>query len=352
MSEQILGVSARAPSNIALIKYMGKVDSFRNVPTNASLSLTLNDLCTFAQLIPQDKNFEFESIMPEGVPENLKDRAHVPDLDVKGSERILNHVTRVIEACEKLYPHYDLPYQKLEGGRLRTANTFPAQTGIASSASSFAAVTLAVAAASCTDREKFNAQYALSEFKQSLAQISRQGSGSSCRSFEGPYVMWEQEEARRVTAGMPVMTDLVCIVSRGAKKVGSSEAHTRVRTSALWKERVERVTERLGELSHALKEGLIPKVSDLVWAEAWEMHSLFHTAEPPFSYFQPRTMELLQWLDHEAKPRPIVTLDAGPNVHILVPSAEADDWEKKINARFDGIEILRDEQGVGAELLS
>ncbi len=41
---------ASAPSNIALIKYMGKVDTATNKPTNSSLSWTLNSLRSFVRI--------------------------------------------------------------------------------------------------------------------------------------------------------------------------------------------------------------------------------------------------------------------------------------------------------------
>ena len=41
---------ATAPANIALIKYMGKLDSNNNLPSNASLSYTLKNLVTKVSL--------------------------------------------------------------------------------------------------------------------------------------------------------------------------------------------------------------------------------------------------------------------------------------------------------------
>lgn len=43
-------VECSAPANIALIKYMGKLDSKVNRPTNSSLSYTLENLKTFVRL--------------------------------------------------------------------------------------------------------------------------------------------------------------------------------------------------------------------------------------------------------------------------------------------------------------
>ena len=44
---------ASAPSNIALIKYMGKTDYNGNKPTNSSLSYTLTHLNTHVEIEPK-----------------------------------------------------------------------------------------------------------------------------------------------------------------------------------------------------------------------------------------------------------------------------------------------------------
>ena len=51
MSARIL---VRAPSNIALVKYMGKRETGMNLPENASVSMTLSQLCTFVEIRETD----------------------------------------------------------------------------------------------------------------------------------------------------------------------------------------------------------------------------------------------------------------------------------------------------------
>ena len=125
---------------------------------------------------------------------------------------------------------------------------------------------------------------------------------------------------------MPALSDIVLIIGRSAKSVSSSEAHALVRTSPLWEGRTERVAARLGALESAFSEGDLIEVSRIAWAETWEMHSLFHTSAEPFTYWEPGSVRALQWLrpwiahggaNHDEVP-PIVTMDAGANVHVLV----------------------------------
>ena len=62
------------------------------------------------------------------------------------------------------------------------------------------------------------------------------------------------------------------------------------------------------------------------------MHSLFHTADPPFTYFEPGTMGVLGFLAPfvAGEKPPIVTLDAGPNVHLFVPLDERAQWRARL----------------------
>ena len=368
-------VTAQAPSNIALVKYMGKKDASRNIPENSSLSMTLSGLSSLAEIsvAPSNGAAPQTSADPETcaltwipeLPRGAGPEWSVPDLDSKACEKIQRHFARVQGAIHKLFNKWEIAVGAAQGAQgtqsgrgaqlfLRTANNFPPASGIASSASSFAAMTLAMAAIFAKDRQQFEQVFSQElGFKRALAQLSRMGSGSSCRSFEGPWVYWKDEDASRVPAeNMPEMAHFVILISRAAKKVGSSEAHSRVNTSPLWLERPQRAEERSLQLRQFLHDGNIPKVAELAWREAWEMHSLFHTAAQPFTYWEPATLAGLQWLAPfvtSAKP-PIVTLDAGPNIHILVEKSSRQEWQKRLQEGFPGYTILEDQQGTGARL--
>jgi diphosphomevalonate decarboxylase len=349
---------AQAPSNIALIKYMGKKPGSANIPENGSLSMTLSGLCTYAEI-------EFEPALTDAfrwVAELPRLRAipstggaSVPTLKGEGFEKVIRHLKRVREETVPLFREYHLDYRTLKlSFSLRTANTFPQGSGIASSASAFAAITLSMAMACARDPEQFQKLYESDlTFRRKLARISRAGSGSSCRSFEGPWVQWEGEDTVAVSSPLKELSHFVLVVSETEKRVSSSQAHARIKTSPLWNGRVERVEARLIALRNALEKGDFRTVAKLAWSEAWEMHSLFHTAEEPFSYWEAQTMEALQFLapsmsaDARETP-PIVTLDAGPNIHIIVESHLASRWRDRIRERFPTVRLLEDKPGQGA----
>ena len=354
-----LRVITEAPSNIALVKYMGKKDAKRNIPDNPSLSLTLSSLKTIVELCVEEGPSETLWVSelpswPGGCP------GEVPKLSDLGVQKVLRHVERVKRRLPEWYAEWGLPLHsaRFERSRilLKTANTFPEASGIASSASSFAALTLAVGAAFCSSREAFDEAWEQKGtlLRRAFAQISREGSGSSCRSFEGPWVEWSEECAELVTdSQLNDLAHFVVLIKTDPKKVSSSEAHLRIKTSPLWQGRVARTQDRVMRLKQALHQGKIEDASVIAWDEAWEMHSLFHTSEKPFTYWEPGTMVGLKYFSEpkDSWPSmPIVTLDAGPNLHVLVLKKDQQYWRAQLRELFPNTQILEDAPGQGASL--
>lgn len=341
-------VLVRAPSNIALIKYMGKKSVPGNFAENPSLSMTLDRLCTFAEVRIVARGggtTQIVSEMPSGLPDWAFDVAFVPNITQAGRDRMIAHMDR-IRGC--------FPDSSSWSIELRTANTFPDSAGIASSASSFAAVTLGVSSILSGNVDRFRSRWVSdAEWRGDFASISRQGSGSSCRSLDGPWVIWEDSGVRVPRSTLPPLTDLVLLVDAGQKEVSSSEAHDRSKTSPLWVGRPDHARERLDRMEKALAFGDLRAVALLSWMESWEMHSLFHTSKETFTYFKPLTIEALRWAESflQDPVPPIVTMDAGPNLHFLVPTSSAPLWRNQLEQRFPGLRILEDRQGAGAEFL-
>jgi diphosphomevalonate decarboxylase len=357
-------ILVRAPSNIALMKYMGKKETAGNIPDNPSLSMTLNSLCTYVNMdLQEDSTGQFR--IRTGFDDSAKgldySRLQIPELKGAGIEKMERHWKRITEAAPSILKEAGLDPRPNGPASVavQTANTFPMGSGIASSASSFAAMTIAGLVASAADPSKLQELWSSKDsqasvaMKRACARISRQGSGSSCRSFEGPFVEWNEESASVVQTAMPEMSHFVVVVSSTEKKISSSQAHQLVKTSALWNGRVARVTERFHALKVALAVGDIAEVSRLSWTEMWEMHSLFHTATPAFSYWEPGTIHALRSFAEDvlSENPPIVTLDAGPNVHVLVPKSEREHWLDILTERFGAEALLSDGQGTGAEIL-
>lgn len=331
---------AFAPVNIAWIKYMGKSGS---MPTNSSLSLTLSTLGTHTSMKIDGESptlcFEWH---PEGyIP---------PVMGQKKVEDFLQHEALWSELLTQFGFHYTVPRAKI---LIQTHNNVPAGTGIATSASAFAALTLAWSAMLAGEREQeWIELYKTGDAKmrRAMAQVSAKGSGSSCRSLDGPWVEWNPNQGISVIdGGTTEWMDFILVVESGPKEVPSSEAHVRVKTSKHFSGRIERAEKRLTELKTLLKKtpAPFPAIQKLVLEEAMDMHDLFHTSEPPFRYMSELSEEIVaaaQTQDFNG----VITLDAGANVHLFVPVEEEEKCESWIQKTYPQLKYLKDVAGYGA----
>ena len=206
---------AQAPSNIALIKYMGKKDSTKNIPLNPSLSFTLKNLLSSVWLKTHSGQHD--------VWEPLNTPGSAPfELSKTAQTRYLNHLAW-------LKQQYGFKGSLI----VRSSNNFPHSSGLASSASSFAALTKCAALAfsellgeppRCTE---------------DVAALSRQGSGSSCRSFFAPWALWDDEKVSAIDLPYNDLIHQAIIISHKEKKISSSQAHQKIQTSPMYATREE-----------------------------------------------------------------------------------------------------------------
>lgn len=290
-------VTVSAPSNIALIKYMGKIEGTGNKPTNGSLSYTLENLRTFVRLTEIDGGQDQWKAL---VREDLQPL----ELSEKGQQRFLKH-----------FAFLKNKWGVNKSFLVESANNFPSDCGLASSASSFAALTLAAAEMF----QKINPQ-SWGADKKTLSELSRQGSGSSCRSLFTPWALWQHEYAEPMGLEVVDMHHIVVVVEDSKKEVSSSDAHKLVTTSPRFVGRPERAEIRLKDLVHSLRFNDWHMARQIVWDEFIDMHRLFETSTPAFTYMTDGSKKVLEdcqsfwnrWQDG-----PLVTMDAGANVHML-----------------------------------
>lgn len=287
---------AQAPANIALIKYMGKSDSTKNVCANPSLSYTLDNLTTSVKLELKSGNADiWEPLTIPGLnPVELPKSAQV---------RYLKHLSLLKELFN------------FKGGFIvRSTNNFPWGSGLASSASSFAALTKCAlrALSELTSQELPDVQH--------QANLSRLGSGSSCRSFFSPWALWDENGVREVSFPYTKLIHQVIIIDHGVKEVSSSEAHLRVQTSTNYKNRAKSAIYNLKILVDSLNSQDWRAAYEICWREFQDMHNLFTSSKPTFSYIGQASSEVLNKLQdlwQKNDDGPIVTMDAGSNIHLL-----------------------------------
>jgi diphosphomevalonate decarboxylase len=287
---------AQAPANIALIKYMGKTDPLTNTPSNPSLSYTLPHLRSNVRLEAISGKTDFwEPLSIPGAPPF--------SLSLEAQERFLQHLSTLKE-------HFHFQGSFL----IQSSNNFPTASGLASSAASFAALT------KCAVRAITELQNLAPPSQEAIALLSKLGSGSSCRSFFSPWALWDSTSVREVSFPYTQLHHEVILISHEEKTVSSRKAHMLVQTSPLFAERPQRATTRLHQLEQALNQQEWHKAFDICWEEFQDMHHLFATSTPAFSYFTENTATLLRALQafwQQEGDGPLVTMDAGPNIHLL-----------------------------------
>jgi diphosphomevalonate decarboxylase len=285
------------PINIALIKYMGKRSLQRNLPLNASLSYTVGHCWSQVSIECID------GLHDQCVADITLD--HSGFLSDKAIERFILHAKRI-----KTMLHCSQAFL------IKTGNNFPASCGLASSASSFAALSLVLVR--CLE-EITKAKQPMSI--KAIAELSQQASGSSCRSFYVPWALWEPDQGvKALTLPYERLLHAVVVVDQSAKAVSSSQAHQRVMQSSLMKGRDDRAEKRLTDLLHALGNSCWKKAFHLIREEFLDMHALFETANPAFSYMTDASFSVLRYVEAYWKKHqdgPWITLDAGPNVHLF-----------------------------------
>lgn len=288
---------ASAPSNIALIKYMGKTDTVNNSPCNSSLSYTLEHLRTFVRLqanasLKQDQWSSFQRADLRPI-----------ELSEKGRTKFLKH-----------FQLLKVEFGIKENFHIESANNFPSDCGLASSASSFAALTLAAyqwAIENKTTTEKS---------AKELALLSKKGSGSSCRSLFSPWSVWSKSSVDAIELPVSRLKHQVVLCDESIKSVSSSDAHKMVLASDLFQGRPERAESRLENLTAAFKKNDWAKAFQICWDEFWDMHVLFHTSKPAFMYMNAGSQQALSTLLKHWQQNgdgPLVTMDAGSNIHLL-----------------------------------
>jgi len=188
-------------------------------------------------------------------------------------------------------------------------------TGLSSSASSFAALTMAAAKA-----------IGLELSEKELSILSRQGSGSSCRCVCGGFVEWldgvdsDSSYAKTIAPAdhLPIR-DLVAIVSEDKKEMGSTEGHDLAETSPFFAARQALIHAKLDKARQAILERDFVTLGELAEAEALEFHTILLTSQPNIILLYPGTVEVVHAVRRLRKTGiPVYfTINTGFNIHVL-----------------------------------
>lgn len=329
----------RCPSNIALVKYWGKKGN--QIPCNASLSMTLQQSFTDVSLVIGEK---------KAVGLELQYFFH-GEQNMAFQNRISKFIEQNSDAFTVIKDH---------SISIHSANSFPHSAGIASSASAFGAITLALLDASSGKKE---------DFYQTASFLSRLGSGSACRSIYAPYALWGKLAEVRDSSdefAIPVkevhenfhdMRDAILIVDDSIKKVSSSKGHSLMEGHRYASARFQQANAHCIELLDVLRSGDFSRFISIIEKEALALHAMMMTSEEYFLLIKPGTLIAIEKIMDFRKESGIpvtFTLDAGPNVHILYPGKEEANVRSFIEKDLKSLSrnIIFDRMGAGPEKLS
>lgn len=194
--------------------------------------------------------------------------------------------------------------------KISTTNNMPTAAGLSSSSSGLSAVIKAC-------NELFGKNYTQSE----LAQISKFGSGSSSRSFFGPIAAWDKDTGEIYEVRTDLKLAMIVLVLNENKKEISSRNGMELcaKTSTYFDEWVKQSEIDFVNMKKYLAENNFEKVGILTEENALRMHKTTETANPPFTYFNEKTYEAMDFVKNLRNngEKCYFTMDAGPNVKVL-----------------------------------
>ncbi len=335
MEEEV--ATAIGTPNIALVKYWGRRDSALNLPTNSSISMTMDEtLCTKTS-VAFSKNLPEDIFYLNG---EIQDFRH-------GTEKTM----KVKRALDEM--------RKFAGIRAKamivSKNFFPTGGGIASSASGGATLTFALSKA-----------LGLNLKAKELSIVARQVSGSASRSVLGGIVKWNRGKKRDGSDSYaeqvfdksywPDLIDIVCMISGEKKKVSSSEGHDLAPTSILYKARIPYAEKAVERAITAIRQRDLNALAEIVMRDSNNMHATMLDSWPPIIYMTDLGKEIMAKIHElnaaEGEMVAGYTHDAGPNTQIITIKSN----RNKVMSALKEVKGIKDiitvNQGDGPRLLS
>ncbi|MBN2686322.1 MAG: diphosphomevalonate decarboxylase [Pontiellaceae bacterium] len=305
--------SAFAPSNIALCKYWGKRDAELNLPINSSLSISLAELGTHTQIR-----------LREG-----RDAVYLNDMRQAAESGFIRRMSAFLDLFRSYYSQSFF--------EVRTNNNIPTAAGLASSASGFAALVLAL-----NDLGGWGLN------QKHLSMLARLGSGSASRSVYEGFVQWNaglqsdgsDSFAERLEIDWPELRVGVLEVSADQKPVGSRDGMNRtVATSELYNNWPNQARADLAEIRSAIEQYDFSLLGKTAERNALAMHATMLSAWPPLLYLQPESVEQIHNVQRARADglEVYLTIDAGPNIKLLF-LAES---ERDVCDVFPGVRVIR-----------
>ena len=305
MSTANKSATAVACANIAFIKYWGNQDHDLRIPANGSISMNLDGLETRTQ-VSFDSTLDRDRLTLNGQPTNGP---------------ALGRVSKFLDRVRAIAGFHRY-------AQVVSKNNFPTGVGIASSASAYAALSLAASTAASLQLDE-----------PELSRLARTGSGSACRSIPGGFVAWQagrtHEDSYAFSIAPPdhwSLADCIGVVSTAHKPTGSTQGHVLADTSSLQLARVADAARRLDICRRVILARDFEAFADIVELDSNLMHAIMMTSSPRLIYWQPPTLAVMDAVQSWRKNGlPVCyTIDAGPNIHVICLAQYRDEVIKRL----------------------
>lgn len=304
--------TAKAPANIAFIKYWGKTDNLLRLPLNDSVSMNMSGAYTITTV-------------------EFSDRFTQDDVTMLGGNFSKAEEMRVILGLDRIREKAG----SNQKAKVVTKNTFPKGAGSAASASGFAALTVSGFAA-----------LGISLSERELTVFARLGSGSACRSIPDGFVVWEKGDRSENSYAYSLfpadhwdIRDILVIVDRRMKKVSTTEGMETVASSPRLDARLSAIPRRMRAIVESIREKNFARFGEITEEDCLDMHAVMQTQVPPLLYWNETTNKIMQAVaDWRKAGIPVYfTIDAGPNVHVLCQGQDEGIVRREIQ-KIHGIE--------------
>lgn len=319
--------TARAHTNIALIKYWGKRDADLILPYTDSLSLTLYEFYT-TTTVDFDSQLKQDHLIIDG-------QVISPDKSAK--------VARFMDLVRQMSGQKAF-------AKIKSINHVPMSAGLASSASAFAALAAAASRAA-----------GLNLTPTELSRLARRGSGSATRSVFGGLVQWHRGTDDESSYAEPIMEKvdfglemIAIMINRQQKKVSSRGGmQASVDTSPYFEIWPKVVEQDLKAIKIAIQEHNISKIGEIAEANAMRMHALTLSAQPPFTYFEASTIKAINLINQlrQTGLNCYYTMDAGPNVKVIYDKKDRPQLLAALGQVFGQENLVVAQPGPGIEYL-
>ena len=304
--------TGKAPVNIALSKYWGKRNVDLNLPTNSSLSISLPGLGTETQI--------------EWI-ENQSDQIYLNETKVASDDSFAQRIRLFL----------DLFRPNTQGGFIvNTLNSVPTAAGLASSASGYAALVLAL-------NDCFQWDLPLKR----LSLLARLGSGSASRSLYDGFALWHKGQldngmdsyAEKIDQAWPELCIGLLEIDISEKPISSTQGmQNTVNHCELYAAWPDKAEADLQKIHQAIERKDFQQLGQTSENNALAMHATMIATWPPILYWQPESVAAMHqiWQLRNEGCEVYFTMDAGPNLKLLFLRQDT----QTIQNRFPAVKVI------------